>query len=84
MDGSPVHFSCAPASGCQWGNYDKLSWLTLNTSVLSMLDMPTVAVRLTLHLCFIEIPILESCSECPSAPDPSISLRTLWDSKEML
>ena len=53
-DGSAVHFNCAPASGCQWGNYDKLSWLTLNTSILSMLDMPTIAVRLTLRLRFVE------------------------------
>ena len=42
-DGRPVSFTCADNFGCQWGNYDKLSWLTLNSSVLPQLATPTVA-----------------------------------------
>jgi hypothetical protein len=45
-DGREVHFSCSAGAGCQWGNYDKLSWLRLDPSVLELLDNPTVASTL--------------------------------------
>ena len=46
LDGSPVSYHCEESSGCQWGNYDRLSWLTLNSSVLQILDYPTIATSL--------------------------------------
>lgn len=45
-DGRPVSFQCKPSFGCQWGNYDRLSWVTLGPAVLSILDTPTVATTL--------------------------------------
>jgi len=45
-DGRPVPFQCKPTFGCQWGNYDRLSWVTLGPAVLSILDTPTVATTL--------------------------------------
>eukprot|EP01050_Picozoa_sp_SAG11_P012379 SAG11_NODE_1371_length_5096_cov_1.635581_3_plen_191_part_00 len=48
-DGRPVPFQCKRTFGCQWGNYDRLSWVTLGPAVLSILDTPTVATTLNTY-----------------------------------
>jgi len=45
-DGRPVHYQCSDSSGCQWGNPDRLSYLTLEASVLAVVSYPTVASML--------------------------------------
>ena len=45
-DGRDVPWSCSKSGGCQWGNYDKLGWVTLTSSVLRLLDSPTLASSL--------------------------------------
>jgi len=45
-DGRAVDWSCSHAGGCQWANPDKLGWLTLEPTVLRLINTPTVASNL--------------------------------------
>jgi hypothetical protein len=74
-DGSVVDYNCAPASGCQWGNYDKLSWLTLNASVLSFLDRPTIASALQ------RFGSNDGRAPQPKAAPPPVILQMVYDNK---
>lgn len=74
-DGSAVSYQCTPNFGCQWGNYDKLSWLTLNASVLSLLDRPTIAASLQ------RFGTNDGSSPQPKATPPPVILQMVYDNQ---
>ena len=57
------------------GNYDHLSWLTLNASVLSMLDRPTIASSL------LRFGSNDSSSLPPKAAPPPVILQMVYDNQ---